>query len=134
MAEAETSLTTPEILFIDDDYSVRFSVHMMLDDMCQNAGVRVEFVEVTNAEDALDRLDDEHRDTWPAGAIVDGLGGKCWPVIERARKCGIPVLLFTSREEFVWEAKNMGVPACKKGSITVLLQEVVATFPFMAAA
>jgi len=130
MAEVNPGQTTQELLFIDDDASVRLCWGMVFEDMCRSAGVSV--IAAESADEGLELLVDERSNFWPLGVIVDGLEGECWRVTDRARACGVPVLLFTLRDELVYDADNRGVPAVMKSRDTNTIKHMVReVFPFM---
>ena len=128
MAEVDPGRTTPEILVIDDEPRLFDVAQQIVGGVCERAGVEVRFVLAEDAEQALERL----VVALPQAVLIDGLGGRCWEIIDLLQERAVPTVLWTSRSELADKAERDGLPSYLKGRSFDLLRDTVRqTFPFL---
>lgn len=128
---AEKLSVTPSLFIVDDEPDIIRLTSRLLDIVFKQSNVVIEVVGVSSAEDALRLLSDESDNLLPHGAIVDGLYGECWSVIDRMAELELPVLLRSGDGELVEQARKRGIPANLKGSdITHFIEDIQSVFSF----
>ena len=65
-------------------------------------------VSASSAAEALPML------RWVDGAIVDGLGGDCWDILDRCKLLHVPCVLYSGDSDKIDAAELMGVPGVLK--------------------
>ena len=65
-------------------------------------------VSASSAAEALPML------PWVDGAIVDGLGGDCWDILDRCKLLHVPCVLCSGDSDKIDAAELMGVPGVLK--------------------
>ena len=101
-----------KVLIIDDDPTSR----ECLSELLRSRGH--EPAEAASAGEGLPML------LYCDAAIVDGLGGACWVVLEPCKEHGIPAVLFSGHRELVRAALAEGTPAVLKPNYNDLLAAI----------
>ncbi|CAN5449362.1 hypothetical protein BH10PAT3_BH10PAT3_4270 [soil metagenome] len=130
MADVEL-LKPPELLLIDDDPRILDGLTRVLGSAFVAAGIEVDILYAETTEKGLSIMSAEAT-TLPDGAIVDGLDGGCWEILQRASELGVPAILYSGNSDYISRAEQTGIPAQIKGQSLSFLKELMRkNFSFM---